>query len=196
MTLEKNLSENLAKLKKELSSSDVEFLEIFISDKKALLIYVSDIVNKEAIGQLILRPATEYKGEVSQKAVSEIFLSPEKNLTSDLKQVINEIVSGSAVLLVDGLSTAFIFGLKKFEKRAITEPPTSTVIKGPREGFVESLPVNVSMIRRRLKTPDLTFEHFSVGQYSNTTVALCYVKGIADKGLINKLRKKKKRKLN
>lgn len=192
MTLDKNLSVNVNKIKERLHSDDIEILDINISSEKACLIYVSDIVNKEAIGQLILRPATEYLGEISVEAIDSIFLSPEKTTTDKTEKTVNEIVSGSAVLLINGITTAFIFGLKKFEKRAITEPPTSTVIKGPREGFVESLPVNVSMIRRRLKTSNLTFEHFSVGQYSNTTVALCYVSGIADRALIKKLRKKLK----
>ena len=52
---------------------------------------------------------------------------------------------------------SFSLSIKKFESRAITEPPTSTVIKGPREGFVESLSVNVSMMRRKLKSTQLVF---------------------------------------
>lgn len=190
MNLSKALTENVNTLKKKLISDDIQFLDIKISSKDAVLIYVNDIINKEALGQLVLKPVTEYTGEIDLASLREIFLSPEKEEILTLDECLIEVVSGSAIMLVDGIDVAFVFGLKKFEKRAITEPPTSTVLKGPREGFVESLPVNVSMIRRRLKTPELTFEHITVGKISSTTVALCYISGVADDKLVKTLRKK------
>lgn len=190
MNISPFLTENVNTIKKKLKSSDVEFLPLQISSSCATLIYINDIVNKEALGELVIKPATEYTGEIKLEKVKKIFLSPEKKEVTSITNCIEEIVSGSALLLIDGIKVAFSFGLTKFEKRAITEPPTSTVLKGPREGFVESLPVNVSMIRRRLKTPDLTFENLTVGKISKTTVALCYVRGLADEKLISVLRKK------
>ena len=94
------------------------------------------------------------------------------------------------MLIADGIESVLSFGLKQFEKRAITEPPTSTVIKGPREGFVELLPVNISLLRRRLKTPDLIIENMEVGKFSKTPIAICYINGVADKKLVNKLKEK------
>ena len=85
---------------------------------------------------------------------------------------------------------ALSFDVKKFNDRSITEPPTSMVIKGPREGFIESLPVNISLIRRRLKSPNLVFNQFTVGKFSQTAVAICYIQGIADKSLVKQLKRK------
>jgi spore germination protein KA len=66
----------------------------------------------------------------------------------------------------------------------------STVIKGPREGFVESIAVNISLMRRKLKTPRLKFEQIKIGNFSKTPVCICYLKGIADPKLVKKIKKK------
>lgn len=190
MKLYEKLSDNLSVLREKLKSDDITFLDLSLGSAKGALVFVNDIVNKEDLGDLILRPAARYGGLADENKLFDLFLSPEKTKVTSHEKVVSDILLGNAVLLVDGLKTAFSFGLKHFEKRAITEPPTSTVLKGPREGFVESLPVNISMMRRKLKTPDLIFESVTVGEYSKTPVSLCYLGGIADKALVEKLKNK------
>ena len=69
--------------------------------------------------------------------------------------------------------------------RAIAEPPTSMVMRGPREGFVEDAKVNLTLLRKRLKTPNLKTINLTVGKYTNTAVMLCYIEGIADKAVVD-----------
>ena len=190
MKLRKKLGDNLAVIKKRIGSDDVSFMEFKIHGKNAVLVFVNDIVNKEAAGELILRPLSELECDFSPQVVANNIFSPEKKEVFTVEETIDEIMTGNVCLLVDGTAESFLFGLRKFEKRAIAEPPTSTVIKGPREGFVESLPVNISLMRRRLKTPHLKFVNMVVGRYSKTPVALCYIDGIADKKLVALLKKK------
>ncbi len=190
MKISGKLDKDLNILKSLISSDDVIFTDVKAGEKNGVLIFVSDIVDKAVIGQLIMKPLSKLKGEVTEKNLSGKFLSPETETSSDTDYIADKIVSGSAALLIDGINKVFIFGLKKFDKRAIAEPPTSTVIKGPREGFVESLQVNVSLIRRKLKTPKLKFKYIKTGNYSNTDIALCYIDGIADKGILSVLEKK------
>ena len=190
MKLDKNLQSTLDYLKQKLPSEDVTFLDVKIAKHNAVLIFINDIVDKNAIGELILRPAASFDKSVNKKNLFDAFFSPEKKEVADTEQIISEILLGNALLITDKVGSAISFGLKHFEKRAITEPPTSTVIKGPREGFVESLPVNVSLMRRKLKTPDLRFENLTVGEYSKTPVAICYINGIADSKLVKIIRKK------
>lgn len=71
--------------------------------------------------------------------------------------------------------------------RAIIEPPTSVVMRGPREGFVEDAKINLTLIRKRLKTPDLKVTTLSVGKYTNTTVLVCYISTIADTKVVDKV---------
>lgn len=190
MQLSASLTKNLAPIKRELQSDDVSFTEFTVYGKKAVLIFVNDITDKKSAGELILKPLSEAKTEFNEDFVKNEIPAPEKKTVRTTEDAVEEVVSGNVLLIADGTDKAFSFGLKKFEKRAISEPPTSTVLKGPREGFVESLPVNVSMMRRRLKTPALKFLNLTVGKYSKTPVSICYLKGIADDALVKKLKEK------
>lgn len=193
MNLSDRLEKNLQLLKKKLTSDDITFLDMKIGDYDACLIFVNDLVNKDMLGELILRPASIVSGKPDKEKLFDLFLCPEKSQTDSVESLISDLLMGNAIIITDGLTSALSFGLKHFEKRSITEPPTSTVIKGPREGFVESLPVNVSMMRRKLKTPDLIFENLTIGKYSGTPVTICYIKGIADDALVDNLKNKLKR---
>ena len=189
MKLEFSLQRNISLIKEKLTSTDIVFLE----QNKGInccLIFVRDLVDKESLGELVLRPLNNVKKGTSINELEHLFLSPEKKQIYSVTEVIDEVLLGNAVLICENSNFAFSFGLIKFEKRAITEPPTSAVIKGPREGFVESLPVNVSMMRRRIKSSQLQIENFTVGKYTKTTLAICYVKGIADDNLVKKVKQK------
>lgn len=192
MNISKDLNKNTEYLKSILKSEDITFLEVKIGENNGLLIFANDLVNKDSLGELILRPAAHHKGELTETSFFDLFLSPEKKEVQTLDDLITEVVSGSAILIASGIEKGISFGLRQFEKRAITEPPTSTVLKGPREGFVESLPVNVSLMRRRIKSPALRFENVTLGEYSKTPISLCYLNGIADEKLIKKIKDKLK----
>lgn len=180
------------KIKKELTSQDIEFLNVSVNKKQGVLIFAKEIVDLEAIGELVLKPLVKVEKDLDEKEFFKLFYSPEKKQVFSVTDVINEVVIGNAVILLDGFKFAISFGLKKYEKRAITEPPTSAVVKGPREGFVESLPVNISLMRRRIKSSKLQFENLTIGEYSQSPVAICYIEGVADKNLVKKLKEKLK----
>ncbi|MBR5900000.1 MAG: spore germination protein [Clostridia bacterium] len=190
MNLFSSLQKNTEKIKEFLTSSDVAFTSVKVGKAKGLLIFIKDVVDKNTIGDLVLRPAEKFKGKPTKSNLLTIFLSPELKTVSDFDTALEEVLSGNAVLMVNGIDIAVSFEVKKFNDRAVTEPPTSVAIKGPREGFVESITVNVSLIRRRIKSTALQFEQLSVGKHSKTTVALCYMKGFADKKLVNKLKRR------
>ncbi len=190
MKLTTSLQKNQAEIDKTLKSDDIEKMPLTVGKKNALMIFAKEMVDKHSLGELILRPLNNFKGRVNEKTLLATFLSPEKKTVSTISDSISEITMGNTLLIVDGVAVAFAFGIKRYEKRAIAEPPTSTVIKGPREGFVESLPVNVSLMRRKIKSPDLRFMNLEVGKYSKTAVSLCYIKGIADDNLVNAIKEK------
>ncbi len=193
MNLQKSLQQNTNFLKGVLSSDDITFLPVKIKETDAILIFANDLIDKNSVGELILRPMQEFTGKLEEQALFQAFHSPEKKRLYTTDEVVTDALLGNAILIIDGLDLAYSFGLKFFEKRSISEPPTSTVIKGPREGFVECLPVNVSLMRRRLKTPDLKFEYLTIGKYSKTPVALCYISTIADIKLVKNIKEKLKK---
>lgn len=190
MKVSESLQKNIAALKKTFNSDDVKYKDVKAGGKKGCLVFVADIVDKEALGALILRPLAAFKGNPNENTLLKTVFSPETESASDIKEAAQKIVSGETALFIEGINKAFLFGFKKFDKRAIAEPPTSTVIKGPREGFVESLAVNVGLMRRKLVSPSLCFKYLSVGKFSETQVAVCFIRGIADEKLVNSLTEK------
>ena len=190
MEISKNLDKNVKKLKQQLTSDDITFLDIKLHQTKGILVFINDLVNKDSLGELILRPISFCKENPNEIQLFEMFLSPEKKQIFEIEKLVDDLLLGNAILICDGIKIGLSFGLKHFEKRAITEPPTSTVIKGPREGFVESLSTNISMMRRKLKSTKLIFENLIVGEYSSTPIAICYIKGIARKSLVEQVKKR------
>lgn len=193
MHVKKSLKSNVEILKNKLPSDDLSFLDIKVGKVPATLIFVNDLTDKEHLGELVLRPAAEFKGKLTPTSFFNAFYSPEKTKAFDFDSAITDLLLGNTLLIVDGIDFILSFGLKQFEKRAITEPPTSTVIKGPREGFVELLPINVSLIRRKLKTPELRIENMEIGKFSKTPIAICYLNGIARPELVKKLKQNLKK---
>src|SRR5690606_14950760 len=109
---------------------------------------------------------------------------------ADWEQLEKKIVTGHGVLFIDRYDRAVVLEARKWSERSISEPQSEAVVVGPREGFVESLITNVSLMRRRLRTPNLVMEAIPVGTTSNTNVVVCYLKGVADAQLVKQVRER------
>ncbi len=111
-------------------------------------------------------------------------------LSSDVKTLSAGVLSGKAVLIVSGIPVGAIIDAKSYPLRSVEEPENDRVLRGPRDGFAESLVRNTSLIRRRLRDPMLRAERITVGDPAGCDVALCYVEGKADSGFVGKMRDK------
>ncbi|MCH5159856.1 MAG: spore germination protein [Clostridiales bacterium] len=88
-------------------------------------------------------------------------------------------------LIFDGNDNCISVDTRTGVGRAIAEPPTSMVMRGPREGFIEDVKVNLTLLRKRLKTPNFKVINLTVGKYTNTAVAVCYIEGVAQKRIVD-----------
>lgn len=100
------------------------------------------------------------------------------------------LIDGFTAILIEGHDEAIGCSTEGVVHRTIEEPPTEPAIRGPRDGFVESLDVNVSLVRRRLRTPNLWIESFTVGSLTRTRVGVMYVKGLAHEELVDEARQR------
>ncbi|MDE6967615.1 MAG: spore germination protein, partial [Clostridia bacterium] len=119
-----------------------------------------------------------------------IYISDPIIVCDNFEEMVNRIVSGDVGFIIDGAENYFVLSLRDYKMRGITEPPISTVLRGPREGFVEDMKINMTMLRRRFKTPDLVFDLMQVGKYSGTNIAIAYVYGIADNSIVEEIKKR------
>jgi len=137
--------------------------------------------------------------ELAEKMIRHVLTSPSQqglyhlpchdvSYSTSVEVMADAVLSGRGVLLIDGEKEAAIADIKNHPMRAVSEPENDRVLRGPRDGFSESLVRNTSLIRRRLRDPCLIMERFTVGETARMDLALCYVKGCADGRFVEKLR--------
>ncbi len=95
--------------------------------------------------------------------------------TDDLDRVITQVLSGATALVVEGIDKVVLLDTRTYPVRGVSEPETDRVLRGSRDGLVETLVFNAALIRRRLRDPSLTMEVLPVGRISATDVCVCYM---------------------
>lgn len=188
-----NIDELEKRLKTTFSQSDdFKCRRLYVGDKKCLFAYIDGNIDKILFEQDVVRPlknAEDFEKPYLKSLQNKVAYADEIDVVPVIETP-GKIACCDIAFFIEGESNAYVFSLRKPSARAIGEPPTSSVMKGPREGFIEEIKTNISLIRRRIKSPDLVTKTFQVGRYSSTTVALMYVKGIADDAIVNKLAEK------
>ncbi|WP_159885311.1 spore germination protein [Paenibacillus puerhi] len=167
---------------------------------RAGLVYSDGLADKQIIQQYILNALMLESAEATVipdpaqvpdtlTFVTERLLAvSELRQTTDLKEACKAVLSGDTVLLLDTAQVALIVGTRSWKDRSIAEPVTESVIRGPRDGFTETLLTNTALIRRRIKSPRLRIQMMSVGQVTQTDVALVYLEGVCDDQILQELR--------
>jgi len=190
--LSSNLSDNESALKATFKDcSDVIFRSFLIGNfTKAVLIYTEGLANLEEIDKSVLTPLmlqeTAKLTDIQAILEQKLTVSKVEEVTT-LQSAIKNISSGNPVILIDHQSQGIAAGLAKWEKRSIEEPIAESVVRGPRDGFTETLGINISLLRRKIKSPDLKMKSLIVGRYSQTQIAYMYIEGIADKNLLEEV---------
>lgn len=190
MNIGKDLLKNKKILKALLCSDDVIFFEFTAGSKNALAVYVDSITDKETLGLQVIFPLKNANVSQSVKKLAKTITCANVKTVTEIKEAANEVLNGSTVILIDGKTGGFAADVKKFDVRAIAEPPTELAIRGPRNGFIESIKTNLSLVRRYLKTTALKIETTEIGKYSSTTVAIMSIDGITDPSLVKKIKNK------
>ncbi|WP_353894148.1 spore germination protein [Proteinivorax hydrogeniformans] len=162
--------------------------------------YLETMTDNISISNYFLEKLSTYNYNVPEKA-EEKFKDLGKILESipaalDIEEsdkwddVLEGIVEGKAAFFLEGYNKAWIVEARMWQERAVAEPQVEAVVQGPREGFVEGLQTNVSLIRRRLRTQDLMTKPITVGTTANTNIVICYLKGVADEKLVEEVEKR------
>ncbi len=116
----------------------------------------------------------------------------EASNSSDTDEIIKKIMSGMAALIIEGEQGAFLMDMRKMPVRGVQEPENDKVLRGARDGFGETLQPNAALIRRRIRSPELTFSVMTVGRLTKTDVCLCYMQDKADMKYVENLKKQLK----
>ena len=110
----------------------------------------------------------------------------------DEAKLLTAVFSGKTLLMVEGYDGGILLEAKTYPTRAVKEPDTSKVLRGSHDGFTENIMQNAALLRRRIRTPELTLERHQIGGRSACDVALVYLKGEAEEAQLDILRRKLK----
>ncbi len=201
--ISQNLEDNEAFFKNIFDkSSDIIFRNFQVGKNQAgLLIFIDGLINSEAVNSDVLRPLIQYGNNANQEEIlkesniknilqNQVITTAQLSGGKTNEEVVKSVLTGDVAILIDGMGQAIFASMRQWDKRSVDEPQVEPVIRGPREGFTESLRTNTSMVRRRLKTPTLKTELMKVGRLSQTDVVIIYLTGICDESLVDEIRKR------
>ena len=174
----------------------------------ALIVCIDGMIDSELVNNFLLRPLMENSSSNKSKVINhngvKIKKSKKIDLTSyiynclvpqnsidtvsTLDDLIHSVNAGNCALLVDTLDVAFVVDVKGYKVRDISSPSNEIVVRGSQEAFVENLRTNTSIIRRAINNENLIIENCTVGKISKTSVAVCYLKNIANSDLVNEVK--------
>ncbi|WP_243388039.1 spore germination protein [Bacillus kexueae] len=178
------------------NSSDVTIRQFRLGrnrDRQVAVVFTDGLADEALINEFIISPLMDNDCILSSDEnpiyqLQQTFLnvgSVEK--LSDFDSFFTSILSGDTVILLDGENEGIVTDTKSWEGRDVSEPQTQTVIRGPHEGFTETLRVNTALIRRRIKDPNLWIEAKKIGTRTKTDVAIVYMKDLADETVVQEV---------
>ena len=173
---------------------DLKIRSVVFNKKNVDILYLADITDMQLLEDSVIQPITRYEDEGEDvkpiQAMQNILSNCEVVENDTIKDALKKLFLGSAIILIDGEDKILSTDIEKITVRAIAEPPTSVVIKGPREGFNESLKFNLSLVRRRCKSEDFVVTTFDIGELTKTQVAIMYFDSVVDKRVVKSITKK------
>lgn len=206
--LSTSLDDNLQTLQKTMENcADIVFRQFIVpsplNNVKAFIVYVEGLCDPKSISADLLKPLlNDYKelesSSLDPASLHEVMLEQVLSLTdaqttTNMLELVETILNGNVALILDASATAIIASLQQMEGRPISEPDTEPIVRGPKDGFVESLDINASLIRRRIRSSRLKVEYFKVGSLTKTRIAVTYIQGLANEKVIEEVRRRLKR---
>lgn len=151
--------------------------------------YLKSIIDNLIFSQAIFDPILTYQRPIDFDVLCQIVKANDVSIIKE-DEVIEKVLKGTVMIFLSNSEKFLGVDILKYNVRSPSEPPTSPVIMGPREGFTEDLKTNLTLLRRRFCSDKLVFQQMNVGSVTKTQVVVAYLDGIADKKLVSKIKKK------
>lgn len=176
-------------------SCDIVMREIICSGKRAFVFMLDGMCDEIKLTESIIKPVLDMIYDDTSVSVNEyirtrIFKGVNVREAGSVTMAAADIVSGNLVIIIDGQTSALSFPVQGFPKKMPSEPQAEQNERGSQEAFTDNFKDNVTLLRRRLRTPELVIEQITLGSLSNTPVLMCYLSDRADCELIGKIRKR------
>ena len=190
------LKDNISRIR-EISKNTSELLvnEVMISGVSCCLLCCEGLVSTAVLTQLVLHPLMNLRiDNVSPKGLlqyvnSNMMLSIDRPVADNYGDMFRLLNSGFIVLAADGADYVLAFGAQGFDRRSVSEPSGENNLTGAHDGFTETLRTNMSLIRRRMKSPEYVQKLTVIGDSSQTDICICYMSDRVSPELIDRISK-------
>ncbi len=187
-----NIDTETKKFKNAFNGS-VDFVVKSVGCKQGVaLAFIDGMVNIDQMELGIIMPLLQKaEFEPTEEGIAAVLTTGVKiSAETEIAEAITAISEGECVMLVEGSSSYFVVNIRGYALRTPSEPPTSAVLKGPREGFTEDVKTNMVLLRRRLHTNNLVYNTIKVGRYTKTAVVVAHINEIANIEIVDKITKR------
>lgn len=204
--LSPSLEENIKKIREAMGHSGDLIIREFEMGKpfshKVATLYFNGLTDKGLMGDLVIdklmadRNVVENEegdwtpDQVGQYVRDHLLTTTHVEVAIDVKNLLSFLLTGHTIVLIDGWKQAFACASQGGELRSIQEPTAENSVRGPKESFTESLITNTSLIRRRIKSPNVWLETRKLGKITQTVIGVMYINGIVNEKLINEVRER------
>ena len=192
-SISKNIASNKRRLDAELivdDNFDIINRKITFGEKECCLYFVDGFVKDEILEKLMEFFAHLKKEDVEctpEEFQEKLLPYGEVDLVDKMDTVITRILSGVTCLLIDGYEKVLAIDCRTYPARNVEEPDKDKVMRGARDGFVETLVFNTALIRRRIRNPNLVMHMMDVGSSSHTDIVVCYMKDRVEEKLLSNI---------
>ena len=189
------LDENVEDILKSTGNPDDLIIQRIESGAKtaAVVIYFETLTDSNLLSQHMIEPLNQFvQGTETPSANNLKIITSASNVIAinDLHQAIDSLLAGQALILIAGAKSIFAVSFPGVPRRAIEEAPTEKSIKGPKEGFTETITDNIGLIRRYLKDPNLRLEKKLIGERTKTEIAVMYLNDVANPDIVKEVHKR------
>lgn len=195
--ISKTFSKNIDYLLKELrveENFDVIHRKLEYENRKFALFFIDGFINAEAMEHIMIKLENISNDQLRKNTIDNLVKTfipyVEVETTDDLEEVIGQVLAGQAALIVEQCSEAILIDTRQYPGRSPEEPDIERVVRGPRDGFVETMVFNTALIRRRLRDRSLVMKYMQIGIRSKADIILCYLDSVANPDLVQELKKR------
>lgn len=194
-----SFQENIKYLNSRLNSQinfDVVIRQIEIGGRKACICFIDGFC-KDEVMQKILQYFLDLTKEDMPESAAGLAIKNmpygEVDLTDEWEQIMYSFYSGAFLLLVEDYEKVVLIDARTYPSRSVDEPDKDKVMRGSKDGFVETVVFNTALIRRRIRSDELRMEMMNAGKSSKTDIVLCYMADRADMDFLAKIKDKIKK---
>ncbi|WP_427337802.1 spore germination protein [Caloranaerobacter sp. DY30410] len=207
ISISKDIDINLKKIKEILKDcDDIVYREFTVGERqnfKFAIVYVDGLTDKMLVSDYVLESLmhqarglepnpNSVKNNLYELVKKGNIAITELKEVETLNEAIDNVLAGETILLINRYQKIIIVSSRGWPIRGLAEPETETVIRGPRDGFVETLKVNTTLVRRRIRDPRLKIKNMQIGRRSKTDIAVLYVEDVTNKDLVEEVIKRLK----